>query len=238
MHVDLDCFYCEAAGWLLRRCRAGPCVRAPAAAPAPLQAALPSMQRHAHARLPSRPAPPRRPGRAAAAVHPARHALRGAAVVRAPPARACTPPPPRARRQQRPPPPPSTPAPPTPHPPAPDRNGLIAVNYAARAAGVTRHMRVPDARKACPGLRLVHVQTIGGAGASDGADGAAAAAQRGSTKVRRATAAPACWPAPWAAGVAPRHAMQFAPHHQPFPRTTLPTHPVAGVPAALPSRFR
>ncbi|KIZ05769.1 DNA polymerase eta subunit [Monoraphidium neglectum] len=61
-------------------------------------------------------------------------------------------------------------------------NGLIAVNYAARAAGITRHMRVPDAVKACPGLRLVHVQTIGGEGASDGAESAAAAAQRGSTK--------------------------------------------------------
>ncbi|KAI8462258.1 MAG: hypothetical protein J3K34DRAFT_200570 [Monoraphidium minutum] len=60
--------------------------------------------------------------------------------------------------------------------------GLIAVNYAARAAGITRHMRAPDATKLCPGLRLVHVQTIGGAGASDGAESAAAAAQRDSTK--------------------------------------------------------
>eukprot|EP00775_Hariotina_reticulata_P003602 gene3602-3867_t len=39
--------------------------------------------------------------------------------------------------------------------------GLIAVNYAARAAGVTRHMRVAEAIKICPELQLVHVQTIG-----------------------------------------------------------------------------
>jgi len=41
--------------------------------------------------------------------------------------------------------------------------GLIAVNYPARAAGITRHMRVPEALKACPALRLAHVETIGGA---------------------------------------------------------------------------
>lgn len=39
--------------------------------------------------------------------------------------------------------------------------GLIAVNYAARAAGITRHMRVHEARQICPELELVHVQTIG-----------------------------------------------------------------------------
>lgn len=44
--------------------------------------------------------------------------------------------------------------------------GLIAVNYAARARGVTRHMRVAEARGKCPELVLVHVQTIGGAGAT------------------------------------------------------------------------
>lgn len=43
-----------------------------------------------------------------------------------------------------------------------DREGLIAVNYAARAQGVTRHMRVGEARKLCPSLQLVHVETIGG----------------------------------------------------------------------------
>ena len=40
--------------------------------------------------------------------------------------------------------------------------GLIAVNYAARAAGITRHMRVQEAMLKCPNLRLVHVQTLGG----------------------------------------------------------------------------
>ena len=44
--------------------------------------------------------------------------------------------------------------------------GLIAVNYAARAAGVKRHMRVPEALRACPGLRLVHVETLGEEGAA------------------------------------------------------------------------
>lgn len=41
------------------------------------------------------------------------------------------------------------------------REGLIAVNYEARAAGVTRHMRASQAKKICPGIRLVHVETIG-----------------------------------------------------------------------------
>ena len=41
------------------------------------------------------------------------------------------------------------------------RDGLIAVNYAARTFGVGRHMRVGEALKACPGLKLVHVRTIG-----------------------------------------------------------------------------
>ena len=39
--------------------------------------------------------------------------------------------------------------------------GLIAINYAARAAGITRHMRVDEALKKCPDLRPVHVQTLG-----------------------------------------------------------------------------
>jgi nucleotidyltransferase/DNA polymerase involved in DNA repair len=65
-------------------------------------------------------------------------------------------------------------------------DGLIAVNYAARAKGVTRHMRVQacpfmpihhrmrddclgpplaqDAKKACPELVLVHVEVISSAG--------------------------------------------------------------------------
>ena len=39
--------------------------------------------------------------------------------------------------------------------------GLIAINYAARAAGITRHMRVGEALKICPDLQAVHVQTLG-----------------------------------------------------------------------------
>jgi len=46
--------------------------------------------------------------------------------------------------------------------------GLIAVNYEARAKGVTRHMRAPEAQKLCPELRLVHVQTIGEGGGGGG----------------------------------------------------------------------
>ncbi|EKX48195.1 DNA polymerase eta, replication coupled repair, partial [Guillardia theta CCMP2712] len=34
--------------------------------------------------------------------------------------------------------------------------GLIAVNYPARARGITRHMRVEEAKKICPDLHLVH----------------------------------------------------------------------------------
>ena len=39
--------------------------------------------------------------------------------------------------------------------------GLIAVNYAARAAGISRHMRVQEAKQHCPDLKTVHVQTLG-----------------------------------------------------------------------------
>ena len=39
--------------------------------------------------------------------------------------------------------------------------GIIAVNYPARAAGVKRHLNVAEAKKQCPGLVLVHVETIG-----------------------------------------------------------------------------
>ncbi|KAL2623530.1 hypothetical protein R1flu_003735 [Riccia fluitans] len=39
--------------------------------------------------------------------------------------------------------------------------GLIAINYAARAAGITRHERVHQAIKKCPELQCVHVETIG-----------------------------------------------------------------------------
>eukprot|EP00898_Chlorokybus_atmophyticus_P004587 jgi/Chlat1/5129/Chrsp33S05128 len=40
--------------------------------------------------------------------------------------------------------------------------GLIAVNYPARAAGVTRHMRIQEALEKCPHLKTVHVEVIGG----------------------------------------------------------------------------
>ncbi|DBA78376.1 TPA: hypothetical protein ACH3X2_007884 [Trebouxia sp. C0005] len=40
--------------------------------------------------------------------------------------------------------------------------GLIAVNYPARAAGITRHMRRAEAKAKCPELQCVHVETIGG----------------------------------------------------------------------------
>ena len=39
--------------------------------------------------------------------------------------------------------------------------GLIAINYPARSAGITRHMRAPEARVKCPELQCVHVETIG-----------------------------------------------------------------------------
>lgn len=38
--------------------------------------------------------------------------------------------------------------------------GLIAVNYPARKAGITRHMRVGEAKKLCPSLVTVHVETL------------------------------------------------------------------------------
>ena len=46
-------------------------------------------------------------------------------------------------------------------------DGLIAVNYPAKAMGITRHMRVAEAKQKCPALTLVHVETIG-----DGPEGA------------------------------------------------------------------
>lgn len=39
-------------------------------------------------------------------------------------------------------------------------NGLIAVNYAARAFGIRRHCTVEEALEKCPGLKLVHVATF------------------------------------------------------------------------------
>ncbi|KAK9791346.1 hypothetical protein WJX73_002907 [Symbiochloris irregularis] len=49
--------------------------------------------------------------------------------------------------------------------------GLIAVNYAARAAGITRHMRVAEARQKCPELICCHVQTLGDSGQDGGTVG-------------------------------------------------------------------
>ena len=46
-------------------------------------------------------------------------------------------------------------------------DGLIAVNYPAKAMGITRHMRLAEAKQKCPALTLVHVETIG-----DGPEGA------------------------------------------------------------------
>ena len=46
--------------------------------------------------------------------------------------------------------------------------GLIAVNYAARKAGVTRHMTAREASRICPTIALAHVETLGDNGASDG----------------------------------------------------------------------
>mmetsp|Transcript_7478 Transcript_7478/g.27457 ORF Transcript_7478/g.27457 Transcript_7478/m.27457 type:complete len:594 (-) Transcript_7478:3315-5096(-) len=39
-------------------------------------------------------------------------------------------------------------------------DGLIAINYVARKAGVSRGMRVGEAKQACPNLVCVHVETI------------------------------------------------------------------------------
>ncbi len=48
--------------------------------------------------------------------------------------------------------------------------GLIAVNYAARARGISRHMNVKEAKKVCPELHCVHVEVISG-GKGEGASG-------------------------------------------------------------------
>lgn len=41
------------------------------------------------------------------------------------------------------------------------QDGLIAINYAARALGISRHMRVQEAMRKCPELQCIHVQTLG-----------------------------------------------------------------------------
>ena len=42
-------------------------------------------------------------------------------------------------------------------------DGLIAVNYAARAKGIAKFTPMDQALKICPELRLMHVQTLGNA---------------------------------------------------------------------------
>ena len=59
------------------------------------------------------------------------------------------------------------------------RDGLIAINYAARARGVTRHMRVREALAKCPEIKLVHVATVG---ASEAAGEPSAAPDRWTEK--------------------------------------------------------
>lgn len=49
-------------------------------------------------------------------------------------------------------------------------DGLIAVNYAARAKGVTRHMRVAEAKMKCPELHCVHVEVLYGEQAGEEGD--------------------------------------------------------------------
>lgn len=39
-------------------------------------------------------------------------------------------------------------------------NGLIAISYAARSFGINRHADIESAKKLCPELVMVHVQTI------------------------------------------------------------------------------
>ena len=45
--------------------------------------------------------------------------------------------------------------------------GLIAVNYPARAAGITRHDKASVALQKCPTIRLAHVEYIGAEGPAD-----------------------------------------------------------------------
>ena len=50
--------------------------------------------------------------------------------------------------------------------------GLLAVNYAARAKGIKRGMRVEDAKAICPTLHTPHVPlVVGDSGDGDGVDG-------------------------------------------------------------------
>ena len=59
------------------------------------------------------------------------------------------------------------------------REGLIAINYAARAKGITRHMRAGEARARCPELQCIHVETIGASEEGGGESGAGDATGHG-----------------------------------------------------------
>ena len=61
--------------------------------------------------------------------------------------------------------------------------GLIAVNYAARAAGITRHDRATTALQKCPQIRLAHVEYIG----TDGPADASGAVVRGSQELQESS---------------------------------------------------
>ena len=49
--------------------------------------------------------------------------------------------------------------------------GLLAINYAARAFGIKRGMRVEEAKALCPALRTPHVPLVGGDGGAGGGGG-------------------------------------------------------------------
>ena len=49
--------------------------------------------------------------------------------------------------------------------------GLLAINYAARAFGIKRGMRVEEAMTLCPALRTPHVPLVGGDGGAGGGGG-------------------------------------------------------------------
>ena len=50
-------------------------------------------------------------------------------------------------------------------------DGLIAVNYPAKAKGIKRGCQIAEAMEKCPGLKLVHVETIGKTDDADGSIG-------------------------------------------------------------------
>ena len=53
-------------------------------------------------------------------------------------------------------------------------SGLLAVNYAARAKGIKRGMRVDEAKTICPTLHTPHVPLVDGDDGGGGYDGGAA----------------------------------------------------------------